>query len=138
MSGDKWDVPRHQGIQLEIVALAIVGITIMASVNIPFANNLNLADEGLIVRIYIHESGGFQPDAILVKVGETTKLTLMAMDVTHSFVIPELGIDTGPIKAGHTEVIELTPKEAGTFTIYCGVLCSPEHHLMKGKLVVTR
>jgi heme/copper-type cytochrome/quinol oxidase subunit 2 len=74
--------------------------------------------------------------SIILKKGELAKIFLIGGDVVHSFVIPELNINSGPISPGKTKIIEFTPDESGTFSIYCGVVCSPEHHFLVYKLVV--
>ena len=101
------------------------------------------------VHLYQHESGGWTFDApplgqvmdhdtanIILKKGELAQIYLIGGDVIHSFVVPDLDINTGPISPGKTKLIEFTPDEAGTFTIFCGVVCSPKHHFLVYKLVV--
>ena len=101
------------------------------------------------VHLYQHESGGWTFDApplgqtmehddtsIILKKGELTQIFLIGGDVVHSFVVPDLNINSGPISPGKTKLIEFTPDEAGTFTMFCGVVCSPEHHFLVYKIVV--
>ena len=82
------------------------------------------------------EEGGWFPDEVVVKNGETVKLIIYGSDIVHSLVIPELGVDSGPVKPGHTKLVEFTPEKKGVFTVYCGIPCSPLHSNMKGKLIV--
>jgi heme/copper-type cytochrome/quinol oxidase subunit 2 len=90
----------------------------------------------IVVRMYVEDYLGFDPDEIVVKKGETVKLVLISMDVGHSVVIPELGIDTGTILPGEKKVIEFTPQEAGVYMFKCNTECSSLHHFMRGKLIV--
>jgi len=82
------------------------------------------------------ENGGWEPRTIIVKKGETVKLVIKSMDMTHGFLIAELGIDTGPIKPGYEKVIELTFDKVGEYIFYCSVYCSPSHNKMTGKIIV--
>lgn len=88
----------------------------------------------IIVRMYIQESGGFDPDVITVKKGVPVKLVLMTMDVPHGFAIQGLGIDTGVIL--DKKIIEFTPLKEGVYIFICTINCSPLHHFMRGTLVV--
>lgn len=83
------------------------------------------------------EKGNFSPQNLTVPVGEKVKLRVRNIDtVTHGFAIPALGVDAGEIKAGHSVIVEFTPKEPGKFDFYCTVWCSDYHLQMKGILEV--
>jgi len=90
----------------------------------------------IMIRMYMEESGGFNPKLIKTKKGQMIKLILISMDVTHGFGIPQLGIDTGPIKPGEKVIIKFIPDREGNYTFECTVHCSPHHHDMKGMLLV--
>ena len=128
--------------------LLLVGV---GFVFVPFMDGMFTPAEVdmVTVHLYQHESGGWTFDApplgqvmdhdtanIILKKGELAQIYLIGGDVIHSFVVPDLDINTGPISPGKTKLIEFTPDEAGTFTIFCGVVCSPEHHFLVYKLVV--
>ena len=134
----------------ELVSLIIL-VGGVAFVLVPFADDFftPAEEDAVTVHLYQHESGGWsfggpplgqaqneEAGDIILKKGELAKIFLIGGDVPHSFVIPELGINSGPISPGKTKLIEFTPDEAGTFTIFCGVVCSPEHHFLVYKLVV--
>lgn len=88
------------------------------------------------VEIWIFESGGFQPSRIEVKAGQTIRLKLTSMDVTHSFQLLDFGIDTGPIFPGTTVEVEVKASRPGTYPYQCNIRCSPHHRNMVGQLVV--
>ena len=129
--------------------LLLVGV---GFVFVPFMDGMFTPAEVdmVTVHLYQHESGGWTFDApplggqvmdhdaahIILKKGELTQIFLIGGDVVHSFVVPDLDINTGPISPGKTKLVEFTPDEAGTFTIFCGVVCSPEHHFLVYKIVV--
>ncbi len=79
---------------------------------------------------------GWQPRLIQAKVGQLVRLRLTSKDVTHGFLLPEFGINAGPISPGEFTTVEFVADRAGTFTFYCNILCSPRHGAMVGQLVV--
>jgi heme/copper-type cytochrome/quinol oxidase subunit 2 len=84
------------------------------------------------IRAAAPEAGGFQPDAIQVKAGETVTLRFSSVDVTHGIAIgPGLGIDLGHVDPGQVKEITLTFDHAGTYTFYCNSWCSPDHWRMR-------
>jgi cytochrome c oxidase subunit 2 len=78
----------------------------------------------------------YTPDRIEIRKGETVRLSLKSLDVTHGFAIDELNI-AREISPGPPTIINLTAKEAGTFSFYCVVRCGKGHLKMRGTLVVT-
>jgi cytochrome c oxidase subunit 2 len=94
-------------------------------------------DEGVVVVYgWTTENGGWKPNEIVVRKGETIKLVIRSMDMAHGFLIPDLDVDSGVIKPGSENVIEITFDKTGEFTFYCGVYCSPLHYKMTGRIVV--
>ncbi len=89
------------------------------------------------VRASVPQSGGFAPDNILVRAGETVTLRFIAMDVTHGIAIgPGLGVDLGQIEPGHSKKVTLSFDHAGTYTFYCTTWCSTDHWRMRGVIEV--
>ncbi len=81
------------------------------------------------------EDGNVTPE-VHVKKGQLVKLRITSADVTHGFAIGDLKIDAGNIHPGKFTYIEFTPQEAGRFSYYCTVVCSPLHSKVRGVLVV--
>jgi cytochrome c oxidase subunit II len=77
----------------------------------------------------------FDPPSITVKQGESVRLKIQSLDVTHGFAIPEFNVNSH-LKAGEETVVEFTPDKKGTYTFYCSVFCGHGHQDMKGTLVV--
>lgn len=129
--------PKHRVLVWELVALIAV-FAAVAHVSVPLLDGLFLQRQPgeIVVRVHILESGGFEPDRIFVKKGETVRLVLMSMDATHSFNIPGLNITSGNIAPGHKKVIEFTPSKTGFFEFRCTVFCSLGHRQLRGELVV--
>jgi len=88
----------------------------------------------LVARIF--ERGGWKPSEIRVKKGQKVRLRILAEDVSHSFQLMHLGIDTGPIFTGTTKLVEFVPERVGTFPFYCNTRCSTRHENLMGLLIV--
>ena len=82
------------------------------------------------------EAGGWQPDLIRVNQGERVRLRIYGRDVVHGFAIGRLGIRVPTIYPGQVAEVEFVAEEAGEFTYYCDVWCSPNHPRMRGILQV--
>lgn len=88
----------------------------------------------LVARTF--ERGGWSPPEIRVKKGQRVRLRILAEDVSHSFQLMHLGIDTTPIFTGTTKVVEFVPERVGTFPFYCNTRCSTRHENLMGLLIV--
>lgn len=78
---------------------------------------------------------GFSPDPIVVKKGETVKISAVSRDVTHGFYIKEYAINA-VIRKGEKTEIKFIADKVGEFQIRCSVYCGSGHMSMKGKLIV--
>lgn len=77
----------------------------------------------------------FEPNTINVNQGDTVKLQITDIDVTHGFSLPTFGINK-QLDAGKTTTVEFVADKKGTFTFACSVFCGSGHSGMNGKLVV--
>jgi heme/copper-type cytochrome/quinol oxidase subunit 2 len=103
-------------------------------VYVPAQSPQNVNDVTIIMRA--PENGNITPTVIHAKVGQLVRLHITSHDVAHAFWIGELGVDAGVIEPGKWTTIEFTPDEAGEFSYTCNVRCSPQHNLVRGKLIV--
>ena len=76
-----------------------------------------------------------------VPVDRQLDISLTALDVLHSFWVPEWGIkrDAVPVGASGDEVDDqfvVTPNEEGTFSLVCTELCGLGHATMRATVVV--
>lgn len=67
--------------------------------------------------------------------GKTYQLHLSTADVTHGFSLQPVNMNF-EVVPGFDYVLEITPPEAGEYTILCNEFCGLGHHLMSGKLIV--
>lgn len=77
----------------------------------------------------------FDPAEITVKQGETVRLKIKSLDVTHGFSLPDFNVDE-KLEPGKEVTVEFVADKKGTFTFMCSVMCGEGHKGMKGTLVV--
>lgn len=78
----------------------------------------------------------FDPPTITVKKGDTVKINLTSVDVSHGFAIQEFGLNI-MADAGETKSGTFIADTVGTFRSFCSVFCGGGHKQMEGTLVVT-
>ena len=77
----------------------------------------------------------FDPEVITVKKGDSVRIKIKSIDVSHGFSLPEFGFDQ-KLEPGKEVTVEFIASKKGEFTFFCSVLCGQGHRDMKGKLVV--
>lgn len=87
------------------------------------------------------EAEGLTTDELHVPVDRQLNVTLEALDVLHSFWVPEWRIkrDLVPSGPGGDEIdnqFVVTPNEEGTFSLICTELCGLGHSTMRATVVV--
>ena len=80
---------------------------------------------------------GFEPDPIIVGLGEKVRLELKSRDVTHGLGIKEYGIDE-VVPVGRKATVSFTADKPGTFHVHCTVFCGQGHGDMHGTLIVSK
>jgi len=79
----------------------------------------------------------FDPATLTAKVGQPINVTMKnGGALEHTFLIDELGVNSGTVASGQSGTVSFTPDTAGTYTFYCNV---PGHQVggMIGTLTVT-
>jgi cytochrome c oxidase subunit 2 len=124
--------------RFEIVGALLVALVLIGTPASVFAYQAIASSSAecktIIMRTY--ENGNPTPVETRVKKGERVCLRLTSYDVTHGFVISDLGVDAGEIHAGKWTRVEFVPEEAGTFNFVCSIRCSPMHSRVRGQIVV--
>jgi len=77
----------------------------------------------------------FTPSIITVNEGDTVKLTIESIDVSHGFAITAFGVSE-ILSPGNIVEIEFVANQKGTFSFFCTVPCGSGHSTMKGTLIV--
>jgi mono/diheme cytochrome c family protein len=85
---------------------------------------------------HIPEDGGFSPDHLTLKAGETVRLRISSPDVVHGFAIPDLGVEVREILPGKPVDVDVTPQRAGRYAFACIRWCSVDHWRMRGVIEV--
>jgi mono/diheme cytochrome c family protein/plastocyanin len=97
------------------------------------------ADGIRIINIVAHvpEQGGFSPDRLTLRIGETVRLRISSPDVLHGFTIPGLGVNVDEIYPGTVVEVDVTPTQPGRYAFACTRWCSVDHWRMRGVIEVT-
>ncbi len=77
----------------------------------------------------------FEPDPIVVRLGENVRLVVTSTDVAHGVAIQEFNLKLS-VPAGKTERIEFVADRQGKFHAYCSVYCGPGHGHMHASFIV--
>lgn len=76
----------------------------------------------------------FRPN-VRLRAGETYTFHLSSVDVQHGFSLQPDNVNF-QVLPGYVTQIDLTPREAGTYTLLCNEYCGTGHHLMLGGIEV--
>jgi mono/diheme cytochrome c family protein/plastocyanin len=86
----------------------------------------------------VPEDGGFSPDSVVLRAGETVRLRLTSPDVVHGLTIPGLGVVVDEIYPGVVTEIDITAKTPGRYAFACTRWCGADHWRMRGAVEVTQ
>ena len=78
----------------------------------------------------------YTPDQITLKKGEPVTLEFTALDFTHGFKVPDLGVRVD-LPPGRPVLVHLNPDKTGRFPFLCDNFCGSGHEEMNGMIVVT-
>ena len=91
----------------------------------------------LVLHARAPERGNWYPREIHVERGRPVTIVVRNVDIaTHSFYLPALNLNTGPLKPGETTEVTFTPEFEGEYLFLCGVWCSDYHMYERGWLIV--
>jgi len=81
----------------------------------------------------------FDPATVTVRKGDHIILIVTNVDeLPHGIVIPQLNLDTGPLRENQQAKLEFDANSAGTYSILCSVpRCAPDHAQMLGQVIVS-
>jgi cytochrome c oxidase subunit 2 len=69
---------------------------------------------------------------LVLPVGQEARFTMTALDVIHSFWVPNFGQKMDAVPGIETTIL-VTPKRTGEFTVVCAELCGLGHATMRAK-----
>jgi cytochrome c oxidase subunit 2 len=155
----KWRVPPdddaegppihgHTGLEIAwtaVPAILVIALGIVSAV--VMSRNAEEKDGALEVRAIgqqfawkfeYPDHGDFETGELVLPVGRQTQFTMEALDVIHSFWVPNLGQKMDAVPGIETEIF-VTPKRTGEFAVVCTELCGLGHATMRAKArVVTQ
>jgi cytochrome c oxidase subunit 2 len=142
--------PIHGHTGLEIVWTAVPAILVIALgivSAVVLSKNGQAGDDALQVRAIgqqfawkfeYPELGEFTTGELVLPVDQEAEFTMQAVDVIHSFWVPNLGQKMDAVPGIETKII-VTPDRTGDFAVVCTELCGLGHATMRAKArVVTQ
>ena len=155
----KWRVPPdddsegppihgHTGLEIAwtaipailVIALGIVSAVVLSENGNASANALQVKAIGqqFAWRFEYPDLGEFQSGELVLPVDQQAQFTMEAVDVLHSFWVPEFGQKMDAVPGIETTIL-VTPTRTGDFAVVCAELCGLGHATMRAKArVVTQ
>ena len=138
-------VHGHTGIEIVWTAIPTILVTLIAVLSaVALAENGDLKSNRLEVDVTAQQFawsfkypqyGGFQTHELRLVEGRQVRLTLRALDVIHSFWVPEFRQKQDAVP-GIVTHLPITPTKAGKYTLICTELCGLGHALMRARVIV--
>jgi len=125
-------LPRRRLLLKAGSGLGLAGLTALLAGRRAAAQDAAPAREIAITAQRFH----YTPDEIPLKLGETVVLAVTALDFTHGFHIPDLGVRADLIP-GRAIKVTITPMRSGIVPFLCDNFCGDGHESMSGRLVVS-
>lgn len=133
----------HGNTRLEFIwtlvpAIILAGIAVFTFTRIPAVQARDVEDQNpLTIRVeahqfywqYVYPDGTISVDTLYLPVGQPVQLDLDAMDVIHSWWVPDL---TGKMDAipGQNNKLRFVPEHVGSYEGKCAELCGVQHAVM--------
>lgn len=135
----------HTGLEIAWTAIPAGLVTAIAVVStVALAQNQSVPEDRLTVEVTARqfawrfkypEYGGIESGTLYLPKGRTTQLELTALDVIHSFWVPEFRQKQDAVP-GQVTRVALTPTKTGRYTVMCTELCGLGHALMRTRALV--
>jgi cytochrome c oxidase subunit II len=155
----KWRVPDdddadgppihgHTGLEIAWTAVPAVLVTAIGIVSaVVLARNADPGEAPLEVqaigqqfawRFVYSDYDGLPSGELVLPVGRPAHFTMTAVDVIHSFWVPNFGQKMDAVPGIETEIV-VTPNRTGEFAVVCAELCGLGHATMRARArVVTQ
>jgi cytochrome c oxidase subunit II len=137
----------HTGIEIAWTAIPTVLVTVIAVLSaVALAENGKLKAGRLKVDVTAQQFawhfkypqyGNFQSSELRLVEGRQVELRLTALDVIHSFWVPEFRQKQDAVPGIETR-LPITPTKVGKYTLICTELCGLGHALMRAPVIVMR
>jgi cytochrome c oxidase subunit II len=137
----------HTGLEITWTAIPALLVTLIAVLSaIALAENGHLKSNRLEVDVTARQFawsfkypqyGGFESNELRLEEGRQVRLSLRALDVIHSFWVPEFRQKQDAVP-GIVTHLPITPTKVGTDTLVCTELCGLGHALMRATVIVMK
>jgi cytochrome c oxidase subunit 2 len=137
----------HTGIEIvwtAVPAILVTAISIVSSVVL--VQNENTPKDHLNVNVTARQfawtfsypgEGNLTSAQLRLPLDRTVELHLRALDVIHSFWVPEFGQKQDAVPGQDTTLV-ITPTKVGTYPVICTELCGLGHALMRTSAIVMK
>ncbi len=135
----------HTGLEIFWTAVPTVLVTAIAIVSaVVLSRNTSIPKNHLTVEVTAQQfawsfrypgQGDVTSTQLRLPLNEPVELELHALDVIHSFWVPEFGQKQDAVP-GITTHLKITPSKLGTFPVICTELCGLGHALMRSQAIV--
>lgn len=135
----------HTGLEVAWTAVPAALVTAIAIVSaIVLARNSHVPKDHLTVDVTAQQfawsfkypdQGDVTSSILRLPLHKPVELEIKALDVIHSFWVPEFGQKQDAVP-GLTTRVKITPTKLGTFPVICTELCGLGHALMRSEAVV--
>jgi cytochrome c oxidase subunit 2 len=140
---DGLPIHGHTGIEIVWTAVPTVLVIVIAVASaVVLARNDRVAADSLRVKVTAQQFAwrfeypdGTRTETLALPVNEDVVLELEALDVLHSFWVPEFGQKQDAVP-GEVTKLAITPNRVGEYKIICTELCGLGHALMRDRVVV--
>jgi cytochrome c oxidase subunit 2 len=137
----------HTGLEIAWTAVPAVLVVVIGVVSaVALARNDSIPADHLTVEVtaqqfawsFKYPSGGDVTSTELrLPVNRPTELRIRALDVIHSFWVPQFGQKQDAVP-GITTHLKITPDKLGTFPVICTELCGLGHATMRSEAIVMK
>jgi cytochrome c oxidase subunit II len=135
----------HTGIEIVWTAIPTILVVVIGLLSaVALAENSHLKSNRLEVDVTARQFawtfkypqyGGFESTELRLVEGRQVQLSLKALDVIHSFWVPEFRQKQDAVP-GIVTKLPITPTKTGKYTLICTELCGLGHALMRAPVVV--
>jgi cytochrome c oxidase subunit 2 len=120
-----------------VTAIAVISGVVLVENDRAGANplNVNVTARQFAWTFSYPGQGNLTSAQLRLPVGRSVELHLRALDVIHSFWVPEFGQKQDALPGQDTKVV-ITPTKVGTYPVICTELCGLGHALMRTSAIV--
>jgi cytochrome c oxidase subunit 2 len=135
----------HTGLEIVWTAIPTALVTAIATLSaVALAQNESIPEDRLTVEVTARQFvwrfkypqyGNIESHVLYLPKGRTAELKLTALEVLHSFWVPEFRQKQDAVPGDVTRVA-VTPTKLGTYRVICAELCGLGHAAMRTKSIV--